>query len=773
MEQLKMSMDIAKLHRMFGPKMYASRYSFISEICQNAVDSHRMAKQKDPVQVGINRGTFYVRDTGLSFTDKEDFTNKILTLLESGKEEKKTDDEDCPMGNHGIGSMSVSAYNDTWRYRVVTPDKKLFYCTLKYTEDKGLMFELSDYTYDVDEEKSVLFEVGIRELEEDNYEYSDGKKQLIAQLHSKLSYFKDIEFKFDKETCEDLGSWDLEIINSKFQIFQADAFQVTTLEDRGEMHICLDQYYYPIRWDLLGIKPIAIDIALKFNMAEGLVSDSTRENLVHTSNYKELVMNKLSEACTWMVNKYNTTSKDEYEDIKEFIEDKNGIPSVDIGGVLNIILTNEILSYSRSFLKEVKFKGVSSESITKFLAGTNNGEYLYEPIQTITGSGKICRARRDQKMDDSEENFLLGTTPIKKTVMNYMRAEKRTSGIFTKKIIPFKGRGTDLSISRIMELCDRKKMKDTYKKVGVNPWRQPCEDFFTLFNACDASFFTHLEDVVVPADFVHRKKVVSINRREKIDLTAMTGEMGIGVARTSKSSSMYWSAFDDKTIKVTDLLTYNSKGLVIYGAPAQKAQLDICYGMLHFMRTAKAVTSTNVFLVSDKNKAIIEQLNLSNFMAAEEFLKGKHINFRKLMTAKRIKDELLDKYEVIVDNISIIKSHLSAKFADDLSTLNYYFDENGECFVTNFINSSDIVMECIKLAEEEDLYDDPINDMLDNILLDIEKFDFLEFFCNNGQSVATVRKDKSQNHPFKVMLDVAKHRSEALSWKHYKMELVK
>ena len=58
---------------MFGKKLYSDKYSFISEICQNAVDSHRMSGQKDPVAIGIKGGKFYVKDTGLSFDSKEDF----------------------------------------------------------------------------------------------------------------------------------------------------------------------------------------------------------------------------------------------------------------------------------------------------------------------------------------------------------------------------------------------------------------------------------------------------------------------------------------------------------------------------------------------------------------------------------------------------------------------------------------------------------------------------------------------------------------------------
>ena len=77
MNTIKVSTDVAKLASLFSKSLYSDSYAFITEICQNAVDSHRMSKQTLPVKVGIrlinnsngpNTYEFYVRDYGLSFT---------------------------------------------------------------------------------------------------------------------------------------------------------------------------------------------------------------------------------------------------------------------------------------------------------------------------------------------------------------------------------------------------------------------------------------------------------------------------------------------------------------------------------------------------------------------------------------------------------------------------------------------------------------------------------------------------------------------------------
>ena len=69
---------------------------------------------------------------------------KICTILESGKSEEKTNSEDCAMGMHGIGSISVSAFYPEWKYTVVKNGRK-FVATLKEVEGKGLTYEIGDY----------------------------------------------------------------------------------------------------------------------------------------------------------------------------------------------------------------------------------------------------------------------------------------------------------------------------------------------------------------------------------------------------------------------------------------------------------------------------------------------------------------------------------------------------------------------------------------------------------------------------------------------------
>ncbi len=346
-QELKMSSNTAKLHQMFGKKLYADKYSFISELCQNAVDSHRMAGEKEPVIVGIKSGIFFVKDIGLSFTDKDDFISKVCTLLESGKSEKKEDNDSCPMGEHGIGSISVSAYRSNWTYTVVTPTGGKFTCTLREIEAKGLTYEMVDLGQ-VDEPKSVLVEVKVNDYDGPNF---------VKKIKEKLCYFKDIMFDFGPETIKIHP--ELLVMNTTFKLFQSDDFQVSTLSSNQDMHISLDQYHYPIRWSVLGIDPIRLNIGLKFSLTDGLKADITRENLYLDDNYKPIILEKIRKVALWFVNKYNEGTKQEFTSIKKMRTEMVQAKTVTINGTKYDI--SPLQRFSTLIPNSLTFKNVSPD----------------------------------------------------------------------------------------------------------------------------------------------------------------------------------------------------------------------------------------------------------------------------------------------------------------------------------------------------------------------------------------------------------------------------
>jgi len=111
MEQLGVKQDIAKLQQLLGSKLYSNKYSFLSEALQNSTDAMRKCgKQNEAFEVGIitkeEDFIFYIRDTGCSFDNIEDFKLK-MTLLESSKTQVKDGSENQELGKFGIGEQNI------------------------------------------------------------------------------------------------------------------------------------------------------------------------------------------------------------------------------------------------------------------------------------------------------------------------------------------------------------------------------------------------------------------------------------------------------------------------------------------------------------------------------------------------------------------------------------------------------------------------------------------------------------------------------------------
>ena len=82
------------------------------------------------------------------------------------------------------------------------------------------------------------------------------------------------------------------------------------------MHISLGSVAYPIDWDNLGIKEIALDVALKFNIGE-LDIIQTREDVKYTPRTKEAILEKIKLVQQEFIDRWNSQDF-ELEDIKKY-----------------------------------------------------------------------------------------------------------------------------------------------------------------------------------------------------------------------------------------------------------------------------------------------------------------------------------------------------------------------------------------------------------------------------------------------------------------------
>lgn len=734
MQTLGISNNVSKLHQALGKRLYADEYSFISEICQNAVDSHRMSGQKDPVEVGIKfkspNWVFYVKDTGLSFESKEDFVAKICTILESGKTGEKTNSEDCPMGMHGIGSISVSKFHNTWDYTVVKNGRK-FLATLQETEGIGLQYECSDYE-ETKEDKYVLFEVVVPQLKLNN---------LIENMTKKLCYFKDIFFSFESTLMTHHKH--LLTLNASFKLFQTDDIQLSTLSKNKEMHICLDQYSYPIRWADLGIKPIYLNIGLRFGMGDGLEADITRENLNFNAQYKDIILTKIKKVSEWIIEKYNKTYPDQFEsyiDVCNEISRRN--TSVHIEG-FNFD-TREIEHLSSVKIKEIKFKDVSREVLMKFMKmSARPSKNLCETKFYISSSGK--KMVKDSKYAqwravDKSSSYLIDGN-ISSNLMNYIKESKRNCVFYTQKHIPLKDKKNNFCYHSFLNL----------RGVHKSKWRQEIKEFQILEKCCIREEMSLTSSIKIPDTF--KEPVKMIKKKLK-------GE--VGIKYPSRSNGWQWECkFVESIFDINDL--YKQPFLHVYGSEKDRSKLDTLYKWTSLNPKNKIKPC---MIIESKHKNI-KELKLHNFMEIEEFFKGKHDTFRKLITAYMINAELISQKQQIFKDEQLIRDYVSRDFAKDLTLLKEYTTryDYGKMY-GSYAPTSGFMQDLVKLAHDSKLYDLEIWHTFQNVKKEIDKFDFVSFFSPIVQpGYSPVAKQIG----IEALQDICKQRKVRMNWENYKL----
>lgn len=752
MEQLKLSKDIAKIHQMFGKKLYSNKYSFISELCQNAVDSHRMAGVKEPIEVGIRQEesggqmqfTFYVKDFGLSFESKEDFVEKICTIAESGKSATKTTDEDCPMGMHGIGSISVSGYNSDWRYTVVKNRRK-FHAKLSEIEGKGLNYSLSDYE-DTDEDKYVLFEVDM--IITNPYIMWSELNTFIVNMQDKLCYFKDIKFVFPDYVIKTSPA--LALINSTFKLYQSDDFQISTLNRVNEMHISLDQYAYKISWHDLGIKPINLPIALKFSMGEGLSADMTRENLIMDENYVRLVKEKIVTVADWFVNKYNA-SVAPTESIVD-LEKQLGK-----GSFLNLIDKDynvmEISPHSRINLEKPSFKGVE-EKVLNAWRSCKWGRDLYRKGHVISDSGYKYKVENDNSFHgwsngyyNTEKHRLLYTKEISRNKISYLKETYKSAGIYYKRTVPLKTK-EGLSYFNLLGLPSKSSIKDTYKKTGVNLWRKQITQFQLLEKALEKETMIDIESVEVPDNFF-AKKTRTVYQKEKVDFSSLQGEVTMGYANKCQYNET--CKYTNKVVKLKDLSTETV--MTVYGKEEDKERLGVIFQLTNY----SAGNKCNVAIVSNKTSEILSKVNFPNFMEVKEFYKCENDVLKKALTAYMISSRLLVKYRYTIltpQGLDIIRD-FCPQMRDDIDQLTKYFQKNKYSGYEENHVSSQLFKDLLDHAEKALLVDEEAYTLMNKVKEDVEKFNFIPF----------VQKENKPQFD-QVLKDIIASR-RSMDWKNY------
>ena len=306
---MSLDMDSAQiLMQMLSKNLYSDAIgSSIRECASNALDSHRRINCDDPIIVGFKLSEngnyeFTVEDFGTGL-DANDVTNIISKY---GKSTKR--DSNVELGMMGLGFKAPLAYTSSF----------YFVARKAGIERKYIMFEGEDVnTIDLLYEKKTKERNGVKIIIP--VTYSD-KPEFITKMKEQLCYFENVYF-------------DCDFIDNKFVIYRGEDFQYSDLCTDNNLHVCLDNVYYPLDFSKLGITRIDINIGLKLSLSDGVFPTPNRENLRYTKESKKVLIDKIREVSKTLVEKYNNSvvNLKNLEELWNFYENTHRNVTYDFG----------------------------------------------------------------------------------------------------------------------------------------------------------------------------------------------------------------------------------------------------------------------------------------------------------------------------------------------------------------------------------------------------------------------------------------------------------
>lgn len=287
--------DLGLAFDMVSKNLYSDPIgSFIREIVSNAVDANIDNNGKNLVKVNISKidsqWYFSVRDFGVGM-NPDIFENVYMKWFNSDK--RNTNDK---IGGWGLGSKSPLAYVDYYRVRTIAEGIEYDYVIARQNPAPTATL-LSEKPTNEENGTEVIIEL----RQEDLYSVS-------TKCGKQLAYFDNV-----------IVTNHYSYYDNHFTIYKSEDF---IFRNEGNlfgdaMHICLGQVAYPINWVVLGIKTVAIPVALNFKIGELPVVLSRESIDYNNEEVKSIIINKIKKVEEYIKEKYVKSL--EFEDFNSYL----------------------------------------------------------------------------------------------------------------------------------------------------------------------------------------------------------------------------------------------------------------------------------------------------------------------------------------------------------------------------------------------------------------------------------------------------------------------
>lgn len=738
-ESIGMSLDLDSaqiLMQMLSKNLYSDDIgSTVRECASNALDSHRRAGVHMPIIVGFKPASsgnyeFTVEDFGVGL-DADDVKNIISKYGKSTKRDSANE-----LGMMGLGFKAPLAYSSSF----------YFICRKNGVERKYMMYEGEDVnTIDLLYEEPTAEGNGVKIIipvkYQDNYQF---RKKIKEQL----CYFESVYFDVPEDSS----------ITNGFVIARHEHFQFSELADDPNLHVCLDNVYYPLDFGKLGINPIRFPIALRFSLSDGIYPTPNRESLRYTKEAKDIILEKLKTVANYYVEKYNTQveSGTDVKSIINYLETTSRYVNLSNGKRQDI---SQFQKYSTVQFAAPKLEGLELFDIAHLHATTNTywlGEYATQfelrSDRMYATDKSYCWNFRPNRIAEDKVDVYVYTGKLSQVKKDYIKSLYPLTTIknvilvkhANPKVLGKKGRVSDLNYRHILSL-------DKYPK---SEWRTRIKDYQHVVGLLTAGFID-LDAIEVPEAFIQAKQaarvkssvaVTTSHKRLKIK-GEIVGKKAVALQRYVEGKNC---KFDSQLYKLEDL--ESAKHLKIYSKHADAMKLDGLY-------EAKSKQKIELITFSDRELKIVDSLKeVHNIMSMEEFMEGKNAPFKRIITSYLI-HKFIQKYAHVFNKKEIV-GFVSLDLRKRMETLANYKSNNYSG--TTYPKSSELELyeAMLEVAVENKLFDMNIYPELMELEQIFDKLPFLGPICKSmgyfsaEDPMVNVLSDLFKYHKYKVNLNL-------------------
>lgn len=716
------------LQMVLADNLYSDEIgSPIREWTSNALDATREIKSDEPVVVSLKQENydyyFRVTDKGIGISPER--AEKVLSKLLASTKRNSADQ----LGFFGLGLKSAFSYTDSFTIESNYEGTMYIYNYYKAEETKKLDLLLSQPT---NQPNGSTFSFKLK----NRYDYSN----FIQKIKEQLCYFEGVYF-----DCE-------HSIDNNFKIISTDHWKYSELSQDDNMHLCLDNVYYPLDYNKLGIKQIAVPIALNFKTSEGIIPIPNRESIKYTATVKALIMDKIRLVAEDFVNRYNDSiaEVDNFFSVWEKLGDD--YRTVRLENVRDIPV-NAFQEYSTIKFKPLSVKGIEKLDLlnVKNNCGVDLQGWFYPKgcvyNNRFTGKddGNLIALFRSgyNQMQDIKENYVLCQESPTKLMLDYIKFKAGYSRTF---LYGNSSKKRDLkNYIRLLRL-------KTYKKTE---WRQLIKEYQVIEDGL-ATRFTKLEDIIPTEEWLAERKL----NRAKGNRTNVTKE-DINPRRLVRAgANCRWNTTASKG-ELIDVSQLHKDGKINLYFPASiddvnRSKIDKLYNIF-----SQGNMKRDVWELSDRDYKKLEDKNITNWKKALDFMEGivQEKAFGNYCT-KYVVSKMLQKYTKefgFKDTIQLLSKDFYAKM-DELSKF-----AGDRYYVSNA--SGDVMDYMLKICEEKKLWNLNIIALSKEVEAKIKIFDFL----NHLKGLGTY--EKMTPELMKICVEILKSRRFKLNIELYELPL--